>query len=639
LAGADRFDEAFTLARQAHPFIPDDPLLAEQMRAVSRRATVDSVPAGADAYYRVYGRSAEPWRPLGKTPVAGASVPRGLLQWKVEIDGHRVGEDVGPGPNDEPRMYFRLFPEDQVPDGMVRIASSNPAFRVWIPGLEHLPPVHLPDYWIDRHEVTNRAFKRFVDEGGYRRPELWRERFVKDGRPLTFDAAMAHFRDATGRPGPAMWELGTYVAGQDDYPVAGVSWYEAAAYARWAGKSLPTLYHWSRAADQRLSGDVVPASNFSGKALRPAGASGGTTHGGAVDMAGNVKEWCLTAAGAERYILGGGWNEAVFMFNDVDAHPPFARDTTNGFRCIKLDRPEDLSPPLTSVIPFPSRDLRNAKPVSEPVVAAWRRLLYSFDHGNLNVQVEAVDDSSPAWRMERVSYAAAYGGERIPAYLFLPKNAKPPYQVVMGFPGANAIYQRSSANIADLTNLFTFIMRSGRAFLFPIYKSTFERGDGLKSDISDMSTAWRDHMIMWAKDVGRSVDYLENRPDIAKEKIAYMGVSWGAEIAPLFLAVEPRISLAVLYIGGFNRQPSLPEADPVNFAPRVTVPVLMLNGLYDFFYPTATSQEPMFKLLGTAPEHKRRITYESSHRIPRNEMIKEVVNWMDKYWGSPALHQ
>ena len=146
-------------------------------------------------------------------------------------------------------------------------------------------------------------------------------------------------------------------------------------------------------------------------------------------------------------------------------------------------------------------------------------------------------------------------------------------------------------------------------------------------------------MIMWAKDVGRSVDHLESRSDVAKQKIGYMGVSWGAEIAPLFLAVEPRISLAVLYVGGFNRQPSLPEADPVNFAPRVTVPVLMLNGLYDFFYPTATSQEPMFTLLGTAPEHKRRITYESSHAIPRNEMIKEVVNWMDKYWGPPTPQQ
>ena len=85
---------------------------------------------------------------------------------------------------------------------MVRIASAGQPFQLFMPGLEHLPEVTLPDYWIDRHEVTNRAFKRFVDDGGYRRAELWREPFLKDGRTLTFDAAMAQFRDATGRPGP-----------------------------------------------------------------------------------------------------------------------------------------------------------------------------------------------------------------------------------------------------------------------------------------------------------------------------------------------------------------------------------------------------------------------------------------------------
>ncbi len=62
----------------------------------------------------------------------------------------------------------------------------------------------------------------------------------------------------------------------------------------------------------------------------------------------------------------------------------------------------------------------------------------------------------------------------------------------------------------------------------------------------------------------------------------------------------------------------------------------MLNGRYDYFYPAATSQEPQFNLLGTPAAHKRRVVYESSHMIPRNETIKEVVNWMEKYWGEPS---
>ena len=638
LAEAEKFDDAYRLAEQAQPYISEDPLFAEQIKAISKRAHIDSDPAGANVFYRPYGRSGEPWRPLGKTPVADVSVPRGLLHWKGEMAGREMAEDVGPDPWREPRIHLTLFPATQVPAGMVRIASAGQPFQIFIPGLEHLSEVTLPDYWIDRHEVTNRAFKRFVDEGGYRRAELWREPFLKGGRTLTFDAGMADFRDATGRPGPAAWEMGSYGAGQDDYPVAGVSWYEAAAYARWAGKSLPTVYHWSRAADQLLSADVVPASNFSGKSVLPAGASGGITRAGTTDMAGNVKEWCLNATGANRYILGGAWSEPVYMFNGPDALSPFARQATHGFRCIKVDRPEDLSASLTAAIESPSRDPRMAKPVSEPVFQSWRGLLYSFDHGNLTVKVESVDDSSAEWRVEKVSYAAAYGGERIPAYLFLPKSGKPPYQVVVVFPGSNVLYERSSAMVGGDVGGFSFIVRSGRAVLFPIYKSTFERGDGLK-ETPNMTATYRDHMVMWAKDVGRSVDYLESRADIAKDKIGFIGYSWGAEVAPLVLAVEPRISLGLICLGAFNLQPSLPEADPVNFAPRVKVPVLMLNGRFDFFGPTAISQEPLFKLLGTPPEHKRRVVYESSHSIPRNEMIKEVVDWMEKYWGPPTPRQ
>ncbi len=632
LADADAYDEAYQLARQAQPYIADDPLLAEQLRGISRRANIDSDPAGADVFYRPYGRRAEPWRSLGKTPLVDASVPRGLLHWRVQMAGYESAEDVGPGPYSEPRFHFVLFRANQVPAGMVRIASSNAPFHAVIPGLEHHPEVRLPDYWIDRREVTNRDFKRFVDDGGYRRAELWREPFQNNGRTLPFDAAMAQFRDATGRPGPAGWEMGSFVAGHDDDPVAGVSWYEAAAYARWAGKSLPTVYHWSRAAGQQLSGGVVPASNFNGKAVVPVGTSGGITRAGTTDMAGNVKEWCLNATGANRYILGGAWSEPVYMFNHPDALSPFTRQASHGFRCIKVDRPEDLTASLTEDIELASRDPRQAKPVSEPVFRAWRSLLYSFDHSDLKVQVESVDDSSREWRVEKVTYAAAYGDERIPAYLFLPKNAKPPYQVVVAFPGSWGFYQRSSANASDFDR-FNFIMRSGRAFLYPIYKSTFERADALKEVDPSMTSSYRDHVIMWAKDLGRSVDYLESRPDIAKDKIGYVGYSWGAELAPLMLAVEPRISLAFICLGAFSLQPSLPEADAVNFAPRVKVPVLMLNGRFDYFGPTAISQEPLFRLLGTPAEHKRRVVYETSHAIPRNEMIKEVVNWMEKYWG------
>src|SRR5262249_31736495 len=90
---------------------------------------------------------------------------------------------------------------------------------------------------------TSRS-KRSSIRGGYQERRYWKHAFVKDGKVLSWDQAMTEFRDRTGRPGPSTWKLGTYPRKQEEFPVGGVSWYEAAAYAEFAGKSLPTFYHW-----------------------------------------------------------------------------------------------------------------------------------------------------------------------------------------------------------------------------------------------------------------------------------------------------------------------------------------------------------------------------------------------------------
>ena len=82
LAGIDSFDEAYRIAQRAEAYIPNDPMLAEQLRAISRAATVESTPSGAEVFYRPYGRPDEPWRPLGRTPVENARVPRGTLHYR-----------------------------------------------------------------------------------------------------------------------------------------------------------------------------------------------------------------------------------------------------------------------------------------------------------------------------------------------------------------------------------------------------------------------------------------------------------------------------------------------------------------------------------------------------------------------------
>jgi formylglycine-generating enzyme required for sulfatase activity len=97
-----------------------------------------------------------------------------------------------------------------------------------------------------RKNVTSSKF--FLENGGYQKREYWKVDFQTGGKHLSWNEAMALFRDAAGRPGPKNWIEGRYPRRQHEFPVTGISWYEAAAYAEFAGKSLPTIYHWNRAA-------------------------------------------------------------------------------------------------------------------------------------------------------------------------------------------------------------------------------------------------------------------------------------------------------------------------------------------------------------------------------------------------------
>jgi formylglycine-generating enzyme required for sulfatase activity len=124
-------------------------------------------------------------------------------------------------------LKLKLRPESSVPPEMVVVAGEAPTGLGY--PFAQAPGVQLDDYLIDRHEVTNEEYKKFVDAGGYQKREYWKEPFVRDGREIPWEDALALFLDATGRPGPATWEVGSYPKGLEKHPVTGVSWYEAAA--------------------------------------------------------------------------------------------------------------------------------------------------------------------------------------------------------------------------------------------------------------------------------------------------------------------------------------------------------------------------------------------------------------------------
>lgn len=631
-----RFNEAYAMAERAEKAIPGDPDLKKLWPVISYPMSLETVPPGADVYRRGYGDSDSPWVYVGKTPFKDLRQPRGTLVWKIEKPGYqtvdrttlalipRYSVPVG----DTARGSITLDEVSKTPEGMLRVQPDKFFKTLFIPGFEGMPELPLKDYWIDRYEVTNRQFKQFVDQGGYQKREYWKNDFKKDGKTLSWEQAIALFRDAAGRPGPKDWIAGQYPKGQDDFPVAGVSWYEAAAYAEFAGKSLPTIFHWNRAAGPINAPFIVPASNFSGSGIVPVGSKPGMGPWGTYDMAGNVKEWTWTEAeSGKHYVLGGAWDEPKYMFVDPDAQSPFLRASNIGFRCVKYIEP----PPAVATNPMPSprRDLSDEKPVSDAVFQAYRSL-YTYDKTPLNATVEPFADDED-WKTEKITYNAAYGNERAIAYLMLPKRGKAPFQTVIFYPGSNALQQRKFS--IPTTIGLDAILRSGRAVIFPVYKSTYERGDGMETDIASETAVWRDHVVMWAKDASRAIDYAETRPELDRNKIAYYGVSWGAVMGAVIPAVEPRIKVNVLALGGLDFHASPPEVDTVNFLPRVKQPTLMLNGHYDFFFPVESTQEPFYKLLGSKKDEKKKLTYESGHSVPHNELIKETLNWLDQYLG------
>jgi len=195
------------------------------------------------------------------------------------------------------------------------------------------------------------------------------------------------------------------------------------------------------------------------------------------------------------------------------------------------------------------------------------------------------------------------------------------------FPGSDAT--RSTSSRSAYTQWLQFVVRSGRAAAFPIYQQTYERrrqptGANFLREIS----------IQRGLDVRRTVDYLASRPDIDASRIAFFGVSLGAQLGPVYLAVEPRLKTGVLLSGGFESWAIPAETDPVNFAPRVRQPVLRVNGREDFDLPYETAQIPLFKALGSAAGDKRHAVLEGGHIPPRPQLVyKEILDWLDRYLG------
>jgi eukaryotic-like serine/threonine-protein kinase len=625
--------QIFDKAMEAERYLPDDPSLAKLLPSIANTVSIETEPAGAEVFWKDYDTPATDWRSAGITPFKDVQVPHDYLRLEVRKTGYQTIELAVPmfslriTPINE---HLKMDPLGTLPQGMVRVPPSTTDIQ--IVGIEKYGPRDVPEFLIDKFEVTNKQFKAFVDAGGYTNAAYWTVPIRDGSKVVPLNAALARFTDRTNRPGPASWEAGSYPDGAENQPVTGVSWYEAAAYAAFVHKQLPTVFHWAAVADTSRSEFVLPLSNFSHRSPSTVGSLAGFSTFGVYDLAGNAREWTFTQSGDsdQRFILGGGWTDPPYAFNDSFTQPAMDRSETNGFRCIKELDGGSASTALPQTISMDFRDYSREKPVNDATFAGFARQ-FIYDKTALGAKIEKTIDNE-LWKAEVVSIDAGYNNERLLIYVFLPRSYSAPLQPVVFVPGSNGFHE-STFDPTFVNGRLDFIMKSGRALIYPINKGTYERHDDQKSDEPDMTVRYKDYVTMWVKEYARTIDYLETRKDMQADKVAYLGWSWGGFMGGIIPAVEKRIKVVVLNVGGMSMENTLPEADQINYLPRVSQPVLMLNGTYDMYFPVESSQKPMFRLLGTPEGQKKMLVYPSGHLVPSTEFIKETLAWFDDYLG------
>lgn len=194
----------------------------------------------------------------------------------------------------------------EIPEGSFVLGAVWDAFAYDNEQPAHI--VHVPAFKIDRLLVTNQEYAHFVEEGGYRRREWWSDEGWTWRERENWSMPLYWSKNGQGWRARSMFEEGSL---EPTHPVSGISWYEAEAYARFAGKRLPTEAEWERAASGSArahaskrrfswgaSGPTSALCNFNNHFWGTTPVGGfphGATPEGCLDMTGNVWEWTAAA--------------------------------------------------------------------------------------------------------------------------------------------------------------------------------------------------------------------------------------------------------------------------------------------------------------------------------------------------------
>jgi hypothetical protein len=503
--------------------------------------------------------------------------------------------------------------------------------------------VRLDDYFIDKYEVSNHEYKEFINAGGYVKREFWKHPLVKDGRTIPWDDAMGTLVDRTGLPGPRTWSNQSFPEGRADHPVTDVTWYEAAAYAAFRGKRLPTIFQWEKAA---RNGYVPPAgvsampwgafypgspledrANFGAGPLPTTSAEFGMSTFGAYNMAGNVAEWTSNDSSDGFLATGGAWGDPTYAFSKFGGRPGFFSSEKLGFRCVRtaIESAVDqggMRIELDREVPqytAPSRE-----------VFATLASPYRYAKASLEARIEQTTET-PEWKREKITFNGANGARAI-AYLYLPNHAPRPLQVMHYLPAGDVDggFRSLPASMDDRMAPF---VRGGRAAFAVVLEGYIERlrpAGFVRPSASTVEFA--EIVVNRVTDLRRGLDYLQTRTDIDMSRIAGLAPSAGSTLGLIVGALETRYR-AFVFIGaglpGSYRAISA-VANPINFAAHIRAPKLILQGRYDEDTPLRTATEPFFKLLS---EPKRLTLYDGGH-VPSVEVVMSSTSaWLEEHLG------
>ena len=609
---------------------PENKIIEDYFLKSSWLINVDSDLDNTKVFIKYYKDSI--WNFLGETPIDSARVPA-LGFDKIDFNLKLVNGDIEYISTNEEYGFFDLSLIRNLPDDFIYKKTKKDVFMNF-PGIFMGTDNTIPAFGVSKTEVSNSQFKEFIDDDGYNNPEYWDFPIIIDGKEYLFEETINLFTDKFGKFGPKNWTYGDYPEGEENYPVRGISWFEARAYAKYKGLDLPNIFQWLDAAN--LSGftmQLPDLSNCNFNSGKPRETNSSPENLNQLpNIAGNVREWTINSHGKDRKaILGGSYDTNEYTFNSFYSLSPFNRSNQNGLRLVKnLLRKNSKNDDY--VVEHIERNFSLEKDVSNEVFDVYKS---QFDYPNypLDVILTNIESPNDNYQIEKFEMPTPYkSDEKLYGYIISSKKIKSKTKPIIEFPSAGAIFSDKLKINDYVIKEKKYLLDEGYSIVIPVYYNTWDREKIINDWWPNETEEYKNTIIKIGKDFKRVIDLLETKEGLDFEKLSYMGYSWGSVTSNILLAIEDRVSSATIFVGGLMLQKSRKEIESHLYVRRIKVPILHIVGKLDGIFEYEDSFLPWNQLIGTPEKDKTIIILDKvGHGLPKDVMIENHLKFLKKY--------